>query len=81
MRRLCFGWMPVGSPPVRASEVVRKLLSDGWVETKGRGSHRNFKHPTKPGKVTVPMHGSRDLPIGTLRSIEKASGLTLLPKR
>ena len=66
---------------MRASEVVRRLLSDGWVEAKGRGSHRNFRHPTKPGKVTVPMHGSRDLPIGTIRSIEKLSGLTLLPNR
>lgn len=51
------------------------------METKGRGSHRNFRHPTKPGKVTVPFHGNRDLPIGTIRSIERQAGLDLLPKR
>ena len=34
------------------------------------GSHLNLKHPTKPGKVTVPIHGSRDLKVGTLKSIE-----------
>lgn len=63
-----------------ANAIIRRLLEDGWVEKKGRGSHRNFRHPTKPGKVTVPFHGSRDLPIGTIRSIERQTGLTLLPK-
>lgn len=66
---------------MRFQEALRILTEDGWFEVKGRGSHRSFKHPTKPGKVTVPMHGSRDLPIGTIRSIERQSGLTLLPKR
>jgi predicted RNA binding protein YcfA (HicA-like mRNA interferase family) len=36
-----------------------------------------LKHPTKPGKVTVPIHGSRDLKIGTLKSIERLSGVNL----
>jgi predicted RNA binding protein YcfA (HicA-like mRNA interferase family) len=40
------------------------------------GSHRHFKHPTKPGKVTIP-HPKRDLPVKTIRSIEKASGVKL----
>ena len=66
---------------MRASEVVRALEKDGWREVSSRGSHRNFKHPDKPGKVTVPMHGSRDLPMGTVRSIERQSGLVLLPRR
>ena len=64
-----------------ASAIIRRLMEDGWVETRGRGSHRNFRHPTKPGKVTVPFHGNRDLPIGTIRSIERQAGLDLLPKR
>lgn len=64
-----------------AGAIIRRLLEDGWVEAKGRGSHRNFGHPTKPGKVTVPFHGNRDLPIGTIRAIERQSGLELLPKR
>ena len=64
-----------------ANAIIRRLLEDGWVEAKGRGSHRNFRHPTKPGKVTVPFHGNRDLPVGTIRSIERQAGLALLPKR
>jgi predicted RNA binding protein YcfA (HicA-like mRNA interferase family) len=64
-----------------AIAIIRRLLEDGWLETKGRGSHRNFRHPKKPGKVTVPFHGSRDLPVATIRSIERQSGLDLLLKR
>lgn len=72
-----FGW----DLEVRAAKaIVRRLIEDGWVEAKGRGSHRNFRHPTKPGKVTVPFHGNRDLPIGTIRGIERLSGLELLPR-
>lgn len=66
---------------MKPAEVIRMLRQDAWFEVKGRGSHRNFRHDRKPGKVTVPVHGSRDLPIGTIRSIERQSGLTLLPKR
>jgi predicted RNA binding protein YcfA (HicA-like mRNA interferase family) len=40
------------------------------------GSHKQFKHPSKPGRVTVP-HPKRDIPVGTLRSIEKQAGLKL----
>ena len=63
-----------------AGAIIRRLVEDGWLETKGRGSHRNFRHPIKPGKVTIPFHGHRDLPIGTIRSIERQAGLGLLPK-
>jgi predicted RNA binding protein YcfA (HicA-like mRNA interferase family) len=66
---------------VRARELVARLEQDGWVEVSGKGSHRNFRHPDRPGKVTVPFHGSRDLSMGVVRSIEKQTGLTLLPKR
>jgi len=41
-----------------------------------KGSHLQLKHPTKPGRVTVP-HPRRDIPIGTLRSIEKQAGIRL----
>ena len=56
--------------------VIKALETDGWVEVAHRGSHKQFKHPTKPGRVTVP-HPRRDIPIGTLRSIERQAGLTL----
>jgi predicted RNA binding protein YcfA (HicA-like mRNA interferase family) len=57
-------------------EVLKILHNDGWQEVQGRtkGSHIQLKHPTKPGKVTVPNH-SGDLPLGTLRSIKKQAGL------
>jgi predicted RNA binding protein YcfA (HicA-like mRNA interferase family) len=49
----------------------------GWFEIRTSGSHQQFRHPVKPGVVTVPLHGSRDLKIGTLISIERQSGLSL----
>lgn len=60
-------------------EVIRALKQDGWYEVKGRGSHRNFRHPTKIGKVTVPYHQG-DLPEGTLRSIERLAKLELIKR-
>jgi predicted RNA binding protein YcfA (HicA-like mRNA interferase family) len=54
----------------------RALEADGWYEVARKGSHVQFKHPTKLGRVTVP-HPERDIPIGTLKSIEKQSGLKL----
>jgi len=57
-------------------EVIRRLLNDGWAEVAQVGSHKQFKHPTKPGRVTVP-HPKRDIPLGTLKSIEKQAGLML----
>jgi len=61
---------------MNSREVISALEADGWVEVTRRGSHAQFKHPTKPGRVTVP-HPKRDLPLGTLRSIERQSGLIL----
>jgi predicted RNA binding protein YcfA (HicA-like mRNA interferase family) len=57
-------------------EVIRQLRDDGWLEVGQTGSHLHFKHPVKKGKVTVP-HPKRDLPTGTLKSIEKQTGVKL----
>lgn len=57
-------------------KVISALRADGWREVGRTGSHVHFKHPTKPGKVTVP-HPVKDLPVGTLKSIEKQSGVKL----
>lgn len=57
-------------------DVLRALKSDGWEEVAQKGSHVQFKHPSKPGRVTVP-HPKRDLPVGTLKSIEKQAGINL----
>jgi predicted RNA binding protein YcfA (HicA-like mRNA interferase family) len=56
--------------------VISALKSNGWVQVAQRGSHVQFKHPVKLGRVTVP-HPKKDLPLGTVRSIEKQAGLKL----
>jgi len=65
---------------MNSRDVIRELLNDGWYEVAQAASHRQFKHPTKSGRVTVP-HPKRDLPIETLRSIEKQAGINLRKKR
>ena len=57
-----------------AKEIIKQLKADGWIEYDTRGSHIQFKHPLKPGKVTVPSH-SGDVPRGTLNNILKQAGL------
>jgi predicted RNA binding protein YcfA (HicA-like mRNA interferase family) len=57
-------------------EVIQRLRQDGWYEVAHEGSHKQFKHATRTGRVTVP-HPIRDIPIGTLRSIEKQAGVRL----
>jgi predicted RNA binding protein YcfA (HicA-like mRNA interferase family) len=59
-----------------AREVVAVLKADGWVLVRSKGSHTQYRHPMKPALVTVPMHPG-DLPIGTLKSIEKQAGIKL----
>jgi predicted RNA binding protein YcfA (HicA-like mRNA interferase family) len=61
---------------MNSREVIARLEADGWRQVRARGSHRQFRHATKPGLVTVP-HPKRDLPLGTLRSIERQSGVSL----
>ena len=60
---------------MKVSEVLRMLQEDGWFLVATRGSHRQFKHPAKPGRVTVPGKPADDLAPGTLNSILKQSGL------
>ncbi|MBD0416168.1 type II toxin-antitoxin system HicA family toxin [Oryzicola mucosus] len=61
---------------MKSAEIISFLEKDGWREVARKGSHVQFKHPHKPGRVTVP-HPKRDVPIGTLKSIEMQSGLKL----
>lgn len=56
-------------------EVLQMLKADGWYEVDVEGSHHQFKHPTKAGKVTV-KHPDKDIPMKTLKRIEAQSGLT-----
>ena len=55
-------------------DVLRMLLVDGWFEVNCVGDHHQFKHPTKPGRVTV-RHPVKDMGVRDLKSIEKQSGL------
>ena len=60
---------------MKVREVLRLLTDDGWSQVAQKGSHRQFRHPLKPGKVTVPGKLSDDLPPGTLKSILRQAGL------
>lgn len=60
---------------VKVLEILRKLNEDGWQLVHQRGSHRQYKYPTKPGKVTVNGKSSDDITGTLLKSIEKQSGL------
>ena len=61
---------------MNSRDLIREMKKDAWYEVNQVGSHKQFKHPAKKGRVTVP-HPSRDIPIGTLKSIEKQAGLKL----
>jgi len=57
-----------------SAKIIKLLKADGWALVAIRGSHHQFKHPTKPGRVTV-KHPTKDLKVGTLNSILKQAGL------
>ena len=60
---------------MKVRDVLKRMAADGWVMKSQEGSHRQFTHPTKPGKVTVPGHPSDDVPRGTLNNILRRAGL------
>ena len=60
---------------MKVSALLHVLHDDGWFLVATRGSHRQFKHSTKPGRVTVPGKPNDDVPPGTLNSILKQAGL------
>jgi predicted RNA binding protein YcfA (HicA-like mRNA interferase family) len=60
--------------PVTPREMEKEILQAGYVFKNQIGSHRQYVHPDKPGKVTIPFH-SKDLSKGTEKSIRKQAGL------
>ena len=60
---------------MKVRDILGAIADDGWQQVRQRGSHRQFKHPTKPGLVTVAGKPGDDLAPGTLNSILKQSGL------
>ena len=59
----------------KVREIISLIESDGWYLVTQKGSHRQFKHPTKLGRVTVPGNLGDDIPPGTANSILKQAGL------
>jgi predicted RNA binding protein YcfA (HicA-like mRNA interferase family) len=60
---------------MKVRDVIRLIEDDGWRLVATRGSHRQFKHPKKQGRVTIPGKPSDDIPPGTLNNILKQAGL------
>lgn len=60
---------------MKVREAIRAIEDDGWYLVATRGSHRQYKHPNKPGRVTVAGKPSDDLALGTRNSILKQAGL------
>lgn len=58
-----------------AKEIEKILLADGWYEVKGKGGHKQYKHPVKPGKVTLSLHSGKKLSANDIKSIERQSGI------
>ena len=65
---------------MHSKDVIKKLKKDGWEKVGQTGSHVQFRHPEKSGRVTVP-HPKKDIPKGTLKSIERQSGLVIVSKK
>lgn len=65
---------------MKVHEVIRLLEADGWRRERQRGAHRIFRHPTKPGSVTVAGKASADIPRGTLGSIRRQAGFKQRPR-
>jgi predicted RNA binding protein YcfA (HicA-like mRNA interferase family) len=60
---------------VKIRDLIALIETDGWIQVRMKGSHRQFRHPRKPGTVTVAGKPNVDLPPGTLNSVLKQAGL------
>jgi predicted RNA binding protein YcfA (HicA-like mRNA interferase family) len=60
---------------MKVREAIKLIESDGWVMVAQRGSHRQYKHPARPGRVTIPGKPNDDLHPKTIRSILQQAGL------
>ncbi|MEZ0325446.1 MAG: type II toxin-antitoxin system HicA family toxin [Fimbriimonas sp.] len=59
---------------MKVGELIKRLEADGWVLARQKGSHRHFKHPSKPGTVAVAGHPNQDLHPKTERSVRRQAG-------
>lgn len=63
--------------PPKVREIIKQIEQDGWYLVATRGSHRQFKHPIKTGRVTIAGHSGDELAPGTLNSILKQAQLKI----
>jgi predicted RNA binding protein YcfA (HicA-like mRNA interferase family) len=63
------------APAVKVRDVIKKVKKDGWFEVNQEGSHRQYKHPSKKGRVTIAGHPSAEVAPKTLKSILGQAGL------
>jgi predicted RNA binding protein YcfA (HicA-like mRNA interferase family) len=73
-----------GEPPetfdvMKFRDLLTLLADDGWYLVRTRGSHRQYRHPVKPGLVTLAGHGNDDIASRTLKSVLKQAGLEKKP--
>ena len=66
---------------MKIRDVIRLIEDDGWFLVVTKGSHRQYKHPSKPGRVTIGGHPGDDLAPGTLNSVLKQAGVRRLKGR
>ncbi|MDP8989700.1 MAG: type II toxin-antitoxin system HicA family toxin [Acidobacteriota bacterium] len=60
---------------MKVRDLIRMVEADGWKQVRTTGSHRHFKHSSKPNVVTIPGHAGDDVPAGTLKSILRSAGM------
>jgi len=60
--------------PPKVRDILRRLEDEGWVLVRQKGSHRQYKHPTRSGRVTVPGKPGEEPPPGTWQSIQEQAG-------
>jgi predicted RNA binding protein YcfA (HicA-like mRNA interferase family) len=73
--------MSRGRPPVKVREIIRLIEGDGWYRVRAKGGHRQYKHPEKPGRVTVSGQMRAELDRKTEKSILRQAGLEESPDR
>jgi predicted RNA binding protein YcfA (HicA-like mRNA interferase family) len=56
---------------MKVRDVIKRIEKDGWYLVRTKGSHRQFRHPTKPGTVTISGNPGKEMPPGTLNSVMK----------
>ena len=66
---------------MKIRDIIKKIEADGWYQVAIKGSHRQYKHSTKPGRITIAGHPNHDLAPGTLNSILKQAQLKKMEEK